>query len=139
LEIETNGSIGPRRSGPRFRPSLVEQRVPPSWKVIELSAFSTSRHNAAAAVRSILLRPVDGERDCRSFGQLKAENIYYIGDLIGTRAGCSRPNLGRKSLNRNQRSARFTGLTLGMKRNWPPASLDKTLKPTRRVLGTGLH
>ena len=50
----------------------------------------------------ILLRPVDElELTVRSANCLKAENIYYIGDLIQRTETelLKTPNLGRKSLN----------------------------------------
>ena len=59
---------------------------------------------------------------------LKAENIYYIGDLIQRTENelLKTPNLGRKSLNEIKEVLAARGLTLGMKlENWPPAGLDK--------------
>ncbi|MFX4899079.1 DNA-directed RNA polymerase subunit alpha C-terminal domain-containing protein, partial [Acinetobacter baumannii] len=57
---------------------------------------------AATAFDPILLRPVDElELTVRSANCLKAENIYYIGDLIQRTENelLKTPNLGRKSLN----------------------------------------
>ena len=77
----------------------------------------------------ILLRPVDDlELTVRSANCLKAENIYYIGDLIQRTEQelLKTPNLGRKSLNEIKEVLASRGLTLGMKlENWPPAGLDK--------------
>jgi DNA-directed RNA polymerase subunit alpha len=77
----------------------------------------------------ILLRPVDElELTVRSANCLKAENIYYIGDLIQRTENelLKTPNLGRKSLNEIKEVLASRGLTLGMKlENWPPAGLDK--------------
>jgi hypothetical protein len=59
-------------------------------------------------VDPILLRPVDDlELTVRSANCLKAENIYYIGDLIQRTETelLKTPNLGRKSLERDQGSA----------------------------------
>ncbi|MEK7769226.1 MAG: DNA-directed RNA polymerase subunit alpha C-terminal domain-containing protein, partial [Pseudomonadota bacterium] len=64
---------------------------------------------------------------------LKAENIYYIGDLIQrTETELLRtPNLGRKSLNEIKEVLASHGLTLGMKlESWPPANLEKSKKET---------
>jgi len=58
---------------------------------------------------------------------LKAENIYYIGDLIQRTETelLKTPNLGRKSLNEIKEVLASRGLTLGMKlENWPPAGLE---------------
>jgi len=60
----------------------------------------------------------------RSANCLKAENIYYIGDLIQRTETelLKTPNLGRKSLNEIKEVLASRGLTLGMKlENWPPA------------------
>jgi DNA-directed RNA polymerase subunit alpha len=77
----------------------------------------------------ILLRPVDElELTVRSANCLKAENIYYIGDLIQRTENelLKTPNLGRKSLNEIKEVLASRGLTLGMKLdNWPPAGLDR--------------
>jgi hypothetical protein len=73
----------------------------------------------------ILLRPVDElELTVRSANCLKAENIYYIGDLIQRTENelLKTPNLGRKSLNEIKEVLASRGLTLGMKlESWPPA------------------
>jgi DNA-directed RNA polymerase subunit alpha len=77
----------------------------------------------------ILLRPVDElELTVRSANCLKAEDIYYIGDLIQRTENelLKTPNLGRKSLNEIKEVLASRGLTLGMKlENWPPAGLER--------------
>ena len=82
----------------------------------------------APAIDPILLRPVDDlELTVRSANCLKAENIYYIGDLIQRTETelLKTPNLGRKSLNEIKEVLASRGLTLGMKlENWPPAGLE---------------
>ena len=79
-------------------------------------------------VDPILRRPVDDlELTIRSANCLKAENIYYIGDLIQRTENelLKTPNLGRKSLNEIKEVLGTHGLTLGMKLdNWPPVGLD---------------
>ena len=62
----------------------------------------------------ILLRPVDElELTVRSANCLKAENIYYIGDLIQRTETelLKTPNLGRKSLNEIKEVLASRGLT----------------------------
>src|SRR5438105_4550839 len=75
------------------------------------------------------MRPVaDLELTVRPAKCLKAENIYYIGDLIQRTENelLKTPNLGRKSLNEIKEVLASRGLTLGMKlESWPPAGLDK--------------
>ncbi len=77
----------------------------------------------------ILLRPVDDlELTVRSANCLKAENIYYIGDLIQRTEVelLKTPNLGKKSLTEIKDVLASRGLSLGMRLdNWPPASLKK--------------
>ena len=76
----------------------------------------------------ILTRPVDDlELTVRSANCLKAESIYYIGDLIQRTENelLKTPNLGRKSLNEIKETLAAHGLTLGSKlENWPPAEIQ---------------
>lgn len=124
--IDTNGVLSPEEAIRLAARILVEQ----------LSVFAalenTSEPEAvsrAPQVDPILLRPVDDlELTVRSANCLKAENIYYIGDLIQRTENelLKTPNLGRKSLNEIKEVLAARGLTLGMKlENWPPAGLDK--------------
>ena len=75
----------------------------------------------------ILLRPVDDlELTVRSANCLKAESIYYIGDLIQRTEVelLKTPNLGKKSLTEIKDVLASRGLSLGMRlENWPPASI----------------
>ncbi len=76
------------------------------------------RPSASEHFDPILLRPVDElELTVRSANCLKAENIYYIGDLIQRTETelLKTPNLGRKSLNEIKEVLASRGLTLGMK------------------------
>ncbi len=130
VEIETNGAVSAEdavRSSARI---LVEQLVvfaQLEGESISLDPPSGARSNAS--FDPILLRPVDElELTVRSANCLKAENIYYIGDLIQRTENelLKTPNLGRKSLNEIKEVLASRGLTLGMKlENWPPAGLDK--------------
>ena len=71
------------------------------------------------------MRPVDDlELTVRSANCLKAENIYYIGDLIQRTEVelLKTPNLGKKSLTEIKDVLASRGLSLGMRlENWPPA------------------
>ena len=74
----------------------------------------------------MLLRPIDDlELTVRSANCLKAESIYYIGDLIQKTEVelLKTPNLGEVA-HRDQEVAASRGLSLGMKlENWPPAGI----------------
>jgi DNA-directed RNA polymerase subunit alpha len=74
------------------------------------------------------LRPVDDlELTVRSANCLKAENIYYIGDLIQRTEVelLKTPNLGKKSLTEIKDVLASYGLSLGMRlENWPPPNIE---------------
>jgi len=130
LEIETNGSIGPEEAVRASAKILVEQlAVFAQLEGVDLANFDAPSQSRAQQFDPILLRPVDElELTVRSANCLKAENIYYIGDLIQRTENelLKTPNLGRKSLNEIKEVLASRGLTLGMKlENWPPAGLDK--------------
>jgi len=130
LDIETNGAIGPEEAVRASAKILVEQlAVFAQLEGLELSAFDAPAQRGTPQFDPILLRPVDElELTVRSANCLKAENIYYIGDLIQRTENelLKTPNLGRKSLNEIKEVLASRGLTLGMKlENWPPAGLDK--------------
>jgi DNA-directed RNA polymerase subunit alpha len=126
IDIETNGAIDPEESIRYAAGILMDQ----------LSVFSDLEGTPISietpkqtTVDPILLRPVDDlELTVRSANCLKAENIYYIGDLIQRTETelLKTPNLGRKSLNEIKEVLASRGLTLGMKlENWPPVGLEK--------------
>lgn len=131
LEIETNGVIEPTEAVRGAARVLIEQLA--SFANLEGVAPSEGALGvikpASPQVDPILLRPVDElELTVRSANCLKAENIYYIGDLIQRTETelLKTPNLGRKSLNEIKDVLAARGLTLGMKlENWPPAGLEK--------------
>lgn len=131
LDIETNGTVSAEDAVRAAAKILVEQlAVFAQLEGHELAAFDQSTQKGAAdRFDPILLRPVDElELTVRSANCLKAENIYYIGDLIQRTENelLKTPNLGRKSLNEIKEVLASRGLTLGMKlENWPPLGLDK--------------
>jgi DNA-directed RNA polymerase subunit alpha len=126
LDIETNGVVEPEQAVRYAASVLVEQlSVFADLQGIEVAAAERS----SPQVDPVLLRPVDDlELTVRSANCLKAENIYYIGDLIQRTETelLKTPNLGRKSLNEIKEVLASRGLSLGMKlENWPPAGLDR--------------
>ena len=130
IEIETNGAVTAEDAVRASAKILVEQlAVFAQLEGNELAAFDTPVQRSAQQFDPILLRPVDElELTVRSANCLKAENIYYIGDLIQRTENelLKTPNLGRKSLNEIKEVLASRGLTLGMRlESWPPAGLDK--------------
>ena len=130
IDVETDGVIAPEEAVRQSARILVEQ----------LSVFAALEGGAepsadsaggarAPQVDPLLMRPVDDlELTVRSANCLKAENIFYIGDLIQRTENelLKTPNLGRKSLNEIKEVLASRGLTLGMKlENWPPAGLER--------------
>jgi DNA-directed RNA polymerase subunit alpha len=130
VEIETNGAISAEDAVRASAKVLVEQlAVFAQLEGSELAAFDQPAPRGNTQFDPILLRPVDElELTVRSANCLKAENIYYIGDLIQRTENelLKTPNLGRKSLNEIKEVLASRGLTLGMKlESWPPAALEK--------------
>lgn len=129
MEIETNGAITPedaiRESAKILREQLAVFAQLPGFSGEEAEDLPTSE----VQFDPILLRPVDElELTVRSANCLKAENIYYIGDLIQRTETelLKTPNLGRKSLNEIKEVLSTRGLSLGVRLEaWPPQGLDK--------------
>ncbi len=139
IDIETNGVIAPEEAVRQSARILVEQlsvfaALEGAEPVLEISHGTAgglgTMGGRPSQVDPILLRPVDDlELTVRSANCLKAENIYYIGDLIQRTENelLKTPNLGRKSLNEIKEVLASRGLTLGMRlENWPPAGLERS-------------
>ncbi len=126
MDVETNGAVEPEEAVRYAARVLVDQLS--VFAELEGTAPAVEQRKPAV-IDPILLRPVDDlELTVRSANCLKAENIYYIGDLIQRTENelLKTPNLGRKSLNEIKEVLASRGLTLGMKlENWPPAGLDR--------------
>ncbi len=126
IDIETNGVVEPEDAIRTAARMLIEQLS--VFADLEGTAVPVEQQKSIQ-VDPVLLRPVDDlELTVRSANCLKAENIYYIGDLIQRTENelLKTPNLGRKSLNEIKEVLAARGLTLGMKlENWPPAGLEK--------------
>lgn len=120
IDIETNGSVDPEESV-RFAARILMD---------QLSSFADLQGTVEEEILPqepdidpALLRPVDDlELTVRSANCLKAESIYYIGDLIQRSETelLKTPNLGRKSLNEIKDVLATRGLSLGMNvDSWP--------------------
>ncbi|MBQ0930260.1 DNA-directed RNA polymerase subunit alpha [Ideonella sp. 4Y16] len=131
MEIETNGAISPEEAIRASAKILVEQLAVFAQldAGAEFGSPIATGDKPAGPIDPILLRPVDElELTVRSANCLKAENIYYIGDLIQRTETelLKTPNLGRKSLNEIKEVLASRGLTLGSRlEHWPPQGLDK--------------
>lgn len=132
IELETNGTIDPEEAIRRAA-TILQQQV--SVFVDLESENEPEAVEEEDEIDPILLRPVDDlELTVRSANCLKAENIYYIGDLIRRTEVelLKTPNLGKKSLTEIKDVLASRGLSLGMRlENWPPTSL----RGDDRVLG----
>lgn len=127
IELETNGTVDPEQTIKLAATILHDQlsvfvdfekvkEQPEDEKVVVEDVFEP-----------VLLRPVDDlELTVRSANCLKAENIFYIGDLIQRTEVelLKTPNLGKKSLTEIKDILALKGLSLGMRlENWPPENL----------------
>jgi DNA-directed RNA polymerase subunit alpha len=127
IELETNGTVDPEETIKMAATILHDQlsvfvdfekvNEPVEEKEIEVEEVFDP----------VLLRPVDDlELTVRSANCLKAENIFYIGDLIQRTEVelLKTPNLGKKSLTEIKDILALKGLSLGMRlENWPPDNL----------------
>jgi len=124
LDLETNGTLDAEEAIRRAATILQQQLA--VFVDLEGEKLSTPTRQEDE-VDPILLRPVDDlELTVRSANCLKAENIYYIGDLVQRTEVelLKTPNLGKKSLTEIKDVLASRGLSLGMRLdNWPPASL----------------
>ena len=124
IDLETNGTIEPEEAIRRAATILQHQL---SVFVDLQSEIIAEPEEREAEIDPILLRPVDDlELTVRSANCLKAEDIYYIGDLIQRTEVelLKTPNLGKKSLTEIKDVLATRGLSLGLRlENWPPSSL----------------
>lgn len=124
IDLQTNGTVDPE-AAIRTAATILQDQL---MSFVNLRSMEDEETvNEEADIDPILLRPVDElELTVRSANCLKAENIYYIGDLIQrTEVELLRtPNLGKKSLTEIKDVLASHGLSLGLQlENWPPASL----------------
>lgn len=124
LDLETDGTVDPEETI-RYAASILQNQL------TVFVGLETPEPVAAEPekppVDPKLIRPVDDlELTVRSANCLKAENIFYIGDLIQRTEVelLKTPNLGKKSLTEIKDVLASRGLSLGMRLdNWPPEDL----------------
>ena len=124
IDLRTNGTIDPEEAIRRAATILQHQLA----VFVDLqSQVASEPEEPEDEIDPILLRPVDDlELTVRSANCLKAEDIYYIGDLIQRTEVelLKTPNLGKKSLTEIKDVLATRGLSLGLRlENWPPSSL----------------
>jgi len=132
LNLETNGTIDPEEAIRTAARILLDQ----------LSVFVDLKGKRdeplplpPVDIDPKLMQPVDDlELTVRSANCLKAENVYYIGDLVQRTESelLKTPNLGKKSLTEIKEVLAKFGLNLGMKvDNWPPPGLAEPSEEQR--------
>jgi len=124
LDLETNGTLDPEEAIRRAATILQQQLA----VFVDLESEAEQEAEVEEEeVDPILMRPVDDlELTVRSANCLKAESIYFIGDLVQRTEVelLKTPNLGKKSLTEIKDVLASRGFHLGMRLdNWPPASL----------------
>ncbi len=125
IDIETNGTIDPEDAIRQAAGILQDQLSP----FVDLQGSEEVQpEEEKAEIDPILLRPVDDlELTVRSANCLKAESIYYIGDLVQRTEVelLKTPNLGKKSLSEIKKVLQENKLKLGMRLEvWPPENID---------------
>lgn len=137
LNLETNGTIDPEEAIRTAARILLDQ----------LSVFVDLKGKRdeplpqpPADVDPKLVQPVDDlELTVRSANCLKAENVYYIGDLVQKTESelLKTPNLGKKSLTEIKEVLAKFGLNLGMRvDHWPPPGLPEPTEEQRAASTT---
>lgn len=126
IDLETNGTLDPEEAIRRSATILQQQLSP----FVDLKSSPIAKESSEQqAVNPIFMRPVDDlELTVRSANCLKAESIFYIGDLIQRTENdlLKTPNLGKKSLTEIKNVLASHGLSLGMRLdNWPPTAFNQ--------------
>jgi DNA-directed RNA polymerase subunit alpha len=125
IYLETNGTRTPE-SAIQEAASIIFQQGLKAILDMEVTATKTET-TEEKTVESILLESIDQLELTRSKKCLKAEGIYFIGDLITkTRDDLLlTPKLGKRSLEEIEMALAAQSLSLGTTvPNWPPAGLN---------------
>lgn len=126
IDLETNGAIDPEEA--IRRSAAILQLQLRTFAELETTELYKPQH-ANAVIEPVYLLPVDDlDLTVRSANCLKAENIYYIGDLVQRLEVdlLKTPNLGKKSLSEIKEILEARGLALGTPIDgWPPHNLGQ--------------
>ena len=121
LDIETNGSVDAGDAVQTAAQILRDQVA----VFVDLDAEAAATvEEPQEVINPMLLKPIDDlDLTVRSANCLKAENVYFIGDLVQRTETelMKTPNLGKKSLNEIKEVLESHGLGLGMELDsWTP-------------------
>ncbi len=122
IDLETDGTLNPEEAI-RYSATILQQQL---FAFVDLQHDVSRKEDfGSSKLDPLLMRPVDDlELTVRAANCLKAENIYYIGDLVQRSENdlLKTPNLGKKSLTEIKSVLAQRGLSLGMAlEKWPPA------------------
>lgn len=130
IDLETNGTVSPDEALMQSADLLCKQ-------ITNLVDKDDMPERASTPIAPplpdpVLMQPVeDLELTVRSANCLKAEEIFFIGDLVQRTEVelLKTPNLGKKSLTEIKDVLAARGLSLGMRiSNWPPQNLQRSNK-----------
>ncbi len=128
LDVHTNGGIAPAEAV-RVAAGILRDQLSVFVDLDEEAVPASGCKPTDEPVNPALMRPIDElELTVRSANCLKAENIYYVGDLVQrTEVELMKtPNLGKKSLNEIKDVLAQQGLSLGMElESWTSPNGEK--------------
>lgn len=126
IDLRTDGTVDPKKAI-EDAAAILQEQLYALAKIAPRDGSQDEMKKAEPEPDPVLLRPVDElELTVRSANCLKAESIYYIGDLIQKTETelLKTPNLGKKSLTEIKDVLAQRGLSLGTRlENWPPPGL----------------
>jgi DNA-directed RNA polymerase subunit alpha len=126
IDVDTNGTLE-AEDAVKYAATILSDQL---TSFVDFTVIETvQEEEKEPPVDPALLQAIDDlDLTVRSANCLKAENIYYVGDLIqrSEMELLKTPNLGKKSLTEIKDVLASKGLSLGMHLdNWPPASLEQ--------------
>jgi DNA-directed RNA polymerase subunit alpha len=137
LDLETNGTIGPMEAVRQAAGILREQLTVFFGEGV--GGEVPQQTGSEGGMNPLLTQPIDDlELTVRSANCLKAESIYFVGDLIQKTEVelLKTPNLGKKSLTEIKDVLAQHSLSLGMKlENWPPPGLHAQAEGETQTVG----
>lgn len=116
IDLETNGTLDPEEAIRRSATILQQQLA--AFVDLQSAPLVHEKSSREDSVNPIFYRPVDDlELTVRSANCLKAENIFFIGDLVQRTESdlLKTPNLGKKSLTEIKNVLAAHSLSLGTK------------------------